>query len=245
MTTTYMSLSLPNPSVTSGPEWATALNTALTSIDSHDHSSGSGNAITQTGINLTGNLEFNTYNAVELGACTFENLAESIATAVSIYVSNGEFYFTDNAGNSVQITSNGAINAAGIGGIGGDYASTDNVSLTYDAITFTYTFTDGNNVRSFINAVVRKNFTTYSSAQTLDIHVDDVVLVSGNTVLTLPVVADSDGAIMKIKKTDSNATITTITGAGAETIDGDNTLVMYEQYESIHIVCDGSVWYVI
>ena len=45
MATTYMNLTLPTVGTTVGPTWASLLNTAITSIDSHDHSSGKGATI--------------------------------------------------------------------------------------------------------------------------------------------------------------------------------------------------------
>ena len=46
-TTTNMGLVLPTPGERLGPTWATDLNTALTLVDSHDHSSGKGIQINQ------------------------------------------------------------------------------------------------------------------------------------------------------------------------------------------------------
>jgi hypothetical protein len=42
MATANMNLSLPTVSVTIGPTWATQLNTALETVDVHDHTSGKG-----------------------------------------------------------------------------------------------------------------------------------------------------------------------------------------------------------
>ena len=57
-TTTYMSLTLPTPGERLGPTWASDINTALTSIDSHDHSSNKGAQIGIAGITIDGAFDF-------------------------------------------------------------------------------------------------------------------------------------------------------------------------------------------
>jgi hypothetical protein len=58
MPTPNMSLTLPIPNVTSGT-WGTILNTALTSIDLHDHTTGRGVPLTSASINSTGGFTLN------------------------------------------------------------------------------------------------------------------------------------------------------------------------------------------
>ena len=63
--------------------------------------------------------------------------------------------------------------------------------------------------------------------------------------LTLPAVAGCDGIWYTIKKTDAAANAITITGNGAETIDGSNTNATIDaQYDTISIYCDGSAWFI-
>ena len=56
-TTTYMSLTLPTPGERLGPTWASDLNTALTSIDSHDHVS-VGRKLGAAALNIDADLSF-------------------------------------------------------------------------------------------------------------------------------------------------------------------------------------------
>jgi hypothetical protein len=68
---------------------------------------------------------------------------------------------------------------------------------------------------------------------------------SGAFTVTLPTVASAgDGFAIRIKKTDSSLLWVTIDGNGAETIDGVATYVLRNQYDSVHLVCDGTEWHV-
>ena len=58
-TTSNMNLILPTPGERLGPTWASDLNTALTTIDSHNHGPGQGAQIGVDGITIDGNLDFN------------------------------------------------------------------------------------------------------------------------------------------------------------------------------------------
>lgn len=65
--------------------------------------------------------------------------------------------------------------------------------------------------------------------------------------VTLPAVADTQaGDRLTFIKTTSNAVIDTLTGAGAETIDGSNTLGTIDaQFDTAILVSTGSVWVVL
>lgn len=241
-TTTFMNLSLPDVSVTIGPDWATQLNAALSSVDSHDHTSGNGNRITQAGINITDSFELNAEALTETGRVSYSNLTALITTAVSSYVKDGDLYFNDASGNQIRITAGGSLDVSSVGGITGDYASTSASAFYTDAV-LKYFFQDSNAARALVDMATSRLVTTYSSAQTLDYTVDDLVLVSGNTTLTLPAAATRMQFV--IKKTDSNATTVTVDGNASETIDGSLTYTIVEQYTSITICSDGSNWHVI
>jgi hypothetical protein len=242
-TTTFMNLTLPDVSVTIGPDWATQLNAALSSVDSHDHSSGNGNKVTQAGINITDDFPLNAKGLTGTGRVTYSNLTALISTTVSTYVKDGDLYFNDASGNQIRITAGGSLDVSSVGGITGDYASTSASAFYTDAV-LKYFFQDSNAARSLVDMATSRLVTSYSSAQTLDYTVDDLVLVSGNTTLTLP--AASTRCQFIIKKTDSNATTVTIDANGSETIDGALTFTITEQYTSVTLCSDGtSSWYVI
>lgn len=69
---------------------------------------------------------------------------------------------------------------------------------------------------------------------------------TGAYALTLPAVADTQaGDFFDFIKTTASATAVTLTGAGAETINGSNTLAQPDaQYETLRLVSTGTVWIV-
>ena len=139
MATTFMNLTLPTVSSTIGPQWATELNAAISTIDSHDHSSGKGTQVTTAGININANLSFNNNSVTDLGAGTFNNLTSFLTDLNTIYVKDGELYFNDAAGSQVKMTSSGSINVGSLGGISCDYSSTL-ATISYTDSTKLYTF---------------------------------------------------------------------------------------------------------
>lgn len=113
-----MSLPVPIVGVDPGPDWANNYNSALSILDQHNHSSGSGVQIAQTGIRLTANgttfdsLNFNTSNAYGLRSAKFINQASPLALSTdvgSLYESGSNLYFNNGAGVAVQITSGNSI----------------------------------------------------------------------------------------------------------------------------------------
>ena len=96
------------------------------------------------------------------------------------------------------------------------------------------------NVKGSLSAVVVSKSSSYTATAS-----DYMILVSGNTTITLPAAAGVNGRMYVIKKTDSSATILTVAANGAETIDGFNTISTTTQYQAYTIVCDGSGWWII
>jgi hypothetical protein len=77
---------------------------------------------------------------------------------------------------------------------------------------------------------------------------DEIILVdasSSNVTITLPAVSGNSGVHFHIKKTDSSTNTVTVDGSGSETIDGATTQVISSQYDSMHIVCDGTEWWIL
>lgn len=153
-------------------------------------------------------------------------------------VSNTEFDTLDGVTSSIQTQLNtGATNltdhesATIVHGLSGNVVGdTDTQTITSKTITR-------------IANTLRRTVTTYSSAQTLSATVDDVVLVSGTTTITLP--APVSGQEFVIKKTDATLIVTTIQPDGAETIDGNANTTLTQINESITLVSDGTNWHII
>lgn len=91
------------------------------------------------------------------------------------------------------------------------------------------------------------NVTTITSNATLTTS-QTVVLCdasSGAITVTLPAASGNDGRHYHIKKIDSSGNAVTIDGNGSETVDGETTQAIAVQYNSIQLVCDGSVWHIL
>lgn len=75
----------------------------------------------------------------------------------------------------------------------------------------------------------------------------DINLVSaagGNVLVNLPAPPISAGRLLYVKKTDSSTNTVTIDQNGSETIDGGTSYVLYNQFESVTLICDGTNWHV-
>ena len=139
-TTTYMSLTLPTPGERLGPTWASDLNTALTSIDSHDHVS-VGRKLGSAALNIDADLSFTVVSGTSTTAYAATNmkfLGMSLNTSPSTALpaasfpnilftggSSGDLYFNDGSNTQIQLTSGGALNASGVSAISFSAASTN------------------------------------------------------------------------------------------------------------------------
>ena len=113
MSTPNMNLTVSTIGVDSGLNWEMNLNSSLTAIDSHNHSSGQGVQIQPNGININTALPFNGNAATALQAAIFQDQT-SLATLNALYTIAGELYFNDPTG-PVQITLGGSVNATSSG----------------------------------------------------------------------------------------------------------------------------------
>lgn len=97
-----------------GLEWEQNVNQALTTIDGHNHTSGSGVQIPPGGLNINTALPFNNQQATDLQAVVFTPQT-SLATYYGLYSIGTDLYFNDGAGNVIQITKSGNVNATASG----------------------------------------------------------------------------------------------------------------------------------
>jgi microcystin-dependent protein len=142
-----MGLTLPVPTVTPGPLYGSQNNAAFELIDSHDHSVGRGVPVRTEGLNIDNDLPLQSNNATLVRSVRFLPNATPLALPADlgcVYIAGGDFWFNNAAGQQIQITAGGALNAASIGGIGGDY-TTSTASVFYLAAQQKFFFTQNTN----------------------------------------------------------------------------------------------------
>lgn len=109
-----MNLTIPSVGLTSGPQYATDINTSLSLIDTHDHSLGAGVQITPSGLNINSDLSLNINSLTSIKALTF-SVQSTDSPAGSLYEKGVDLYFRDGNGNIIQMTQSGGINASSSG----------------------------------------------------------------------------------------------------------------------------------
>ncbi len=137
MSTTYMNLTLPSAGTTPGPLWATEINDALTTIDAHNHTAGSGALITPQAMSITSDLNFGSNNATALKSSRYSSQSAALTGGSDlgcVYNFNGNLYYNNNSGTAVQIT-NGSSVAGSAGSISG---MSGNVTVAYSGTTFVF-----------------------------------------------------------------------------------------------------------
>lgn len=217
MATNYLGLDLPTVSVTIGPTWASKINTALETIDEHDHSSGKGKQVPASGLNINADLSFGDNKAYDLEASQFKSLTATLTgstNAYSIYVKSGNLYYTNATGTAVQVT--------------------DGNSLTASPSA----------VQSFELQSVSADLTINPASTPVYFLVDTSVAREITLPLAVNV---SSGRIYFIKDISgsSHANNITISTQGSDTVDGSSSVVVGSDYGSWMLIGDGvSSWYI-
>ena len=67
----------------------------------------------------------------------------------------------------------------------------------------------------------------------------------GDTLLTLHEASAVTGRQYSFKKTDATVNQVVVSGTGSNTIDGQPTFTLTNQYEVVKVMSDGSQWYII
>jgi hypothetical protein len=139
MATTNMNITLPVEGASTGT-WDTILNAALEGpIDEHDHTSGKGVQVPSAGIGVDADLSFAGYGITAMEALRFEGAETDVTSKTKglAVKTDNELYWVTSGGTEVKITSGSGLNVSLVGGISGDYSSTD-ANLTYVDASKTY-----------------------------------------------------------------------------------------------------------
>lgn len=179
-----MSMPIPIPGVTTGPDWANDINASLTIIDGHNHSPGSGVQITPSGININSDLTCNNSNITAIRASRFQIQSSALATASDLnqfYDVNGDAYFNDGAGNQIRITQGGSL-AGAAGTITGLPSGT--ASASYSAGTFVWQSATNTAANMDAGSYIFRNNTASSNGVTLS----PINALGSNYTLYLPTI---------------------------------------------------------
>lgn len=122
-----MGLVISTVGVDTGLQWEQNSNASAYTIDSHNHSPGSGVQITPQGMNISSSLNFQNNSAQNIYGLMFSMSGTSTATGL-LYTapSSGggvnDLFYNDFAGNVIQITKSGIVNAVASSIPGESYA---------------------------------------------------------------------------------------------------------------------------
>src|SRR5271166_4881199 len=105
VTSPNMNLPVPTVGVDPGPDWATNVDSCLNIVDGHNHTPGSGVAITPTAINVNADLPMNNNNLITARTVRFQPQATAPSQPgdLSCLVEIGvDLYYIDGSGNLIR-----------------------------------------------------------------------------------------------------------------------------------------------
>ncbi len=137
-TSPLMSMPVPNVGQDPSPDWATNVVACLSILDGHNHSAGSGNLITPSGLNISSDLPMGSNNLTSTRSVRFVSQGSALALGTDlgcIYEVGVDLYYNDGNGNQIRMTQGGSI-VGSAGSISGLPSGT--ASASYSAGTFTW-----------------------------------------------------------------------------------------------------------
>lgn len=189
-----MNMPVPVVGVDPGPDWATNVNSCLSIIDSHTHTSGQGVPITSNAININADLPFNGFNGTTFRSVRFSPQSGSIGAASDLgclYENGVDLYYIDGAGNNVRITQGGSVTGAS-GTITGLPSGT--ASASFAGSTFTF--------QSATNTPAAMNFGPVTLGQAVasgkNVTISASVSQAANYALTLPTALPSVQSVVAV-----------------------------------------------
>lgn len=165
---TNMNLPIPQVGVETGPQWATDINSCMTILDGHNHTTGYGVQIPPGGININDDLSFQSNNATLMRSVRFAPQVTPLAGFADlgcIFESGIDLYYRDGAGNLIRITQSG--------GVAGSPGSISNLvspaSASYVSASQSFVWQQAANTAANIDcaSVLLRNTTANSKALTL------------------------------------------------------------------------------
>lgn len=213
-----MNLPVPIVGLDAGPQYATDVNSCLTLVDQHNHTTGSGVAITPAAININSSLTMNGFSLIGIKSLTLS--AQSSDPGIfNIYSKGVDLYYEDGSGNVIRITQSGSITGAAgtITGLPSGTASASFAAGTFvfQAATLTPANIDGG---SFI---LRNN-----TASSFGLTLSPPSALGSNYSLVLPAIPASVGIVTLDTSGNLGAVTSNINLPGkAVTENGSNVVV--------------------
>lgn len=162
-----MNLTIPVPSQTGGPQYASDEVNCFNAIDSHNHTSGQGVKVPINGLDINQNLDMNTLSVTNLKSIQFLNSAIAPGSS-SLYMLGNNLYFRDGTDSfNVQITNGASVNVSGQYGFTGLPSGT--ASAAFLPLSGTFRFQSATNVGATtdIGPLKLRNTTTNSNSITI------------------------------------------------------------------------------
>ena len=187
---------------------------------------------------------FNDYTNDNLTFKTNSNTRMSIEQAGNVGIGTTSPIAELDVAGKIAITAEVATPTAPANGKGWLYAKTDGKiywqSNDVAETDLTATGGGGGGSGDALEATAQK--TTNYTASNWDFVLVNLVGASGDVTITLPAASSDAQVAVKIAGA-ANGKIVTVDGNGAETIDGAATRTMDSDYESMHLISDGSNWW--
>lgn len=194
--TPNLGMTLPDPSVTPGPAWASQLNTALGLIDSHNHAPGSGSLIGTAGIRVDADFDFASFNAFGLRTIRVSDQTSITIGSTdrrAVYSKSGDLYYVNSAGAEVQITSGSSV-AGATGSITG---LTSPASAVYSSITGGFSFNKDSSKPGKL-AISEISIYEYDNAAAAPITIKSPASVGASYSLTLPTAVPASARFVSV-----------------------------------------------
>lgn len=137
--TPEMGLVLPVVGETTDLAASEMLVVALETVSEHDHSDGNGATIKISNVEIDSNVDLDGKQLLNPAFIQFYNNLAAVTGIGKIYELNGNLYFNDNEGNTIQLTAGGTINVSSVGSITGFGTGID-ASVVYSDLLKTFTF---------------------------------------------------------------------------------------------------------
>lgn len=163
-----MSLPIPVVGQDAGPDYALNVNSCLTIVDGHTHTTGSGVPITPSALNINADLTFQDNNATNFRSVRMSSQGTALVGASDldcIYVVGVDLYYNDGVGNNVRITQSG-----GVAGSPGSISNlTSPASASYVSGNQTFVWQSDSNTAANLDAgsVIFRNITASSNGITV------------------------------------------------------------------------------